>query len=140
MNRIRRSRKTKRRGAAVIEFAVVAPIFFLFIIGLIEFGRVMMVQQILVQTSRDGARHAIVNGSTIETTRDLVQQQVASSSVTVERDAITVGPDPSTAGAGDQITVTVTVPFEDVTWLPGATWLNDLELSGSTTMRRETAQ
>jgi Flp pilus assembly protein TadG len=140
MQRVRRSIRGKRWGAAAVEFAIVAPIFLLFIFAMVEFGRMMMVQQIIVQTARDGARHAIVNGSTVETTRDLVEQQLTDNTVTVERDAITVDPNPATAAAGDQITVTVTIPFGDVTWLPGGSLLNRVDLQASTTMRRETAQ
>jgi Flp pilus assembly protein TadG len=33
-----------RQGAAVVEFALVAPLFFLLVFGIIEFGRLIMVQ------------------------------------------------------------------------------------------------
>ena len=36
--------RRNRRGAAVVEFAIVAPLFFLMIFGMIEFGRAIMVQ------------------------------------------------------------------------------------------------
>ena len=47
-----------RRGATVVEFAVVSPLFFLFIFGLIEFGRYVMVQQALTNAAREGSRTA----------------------------------------------------------------------------------
>ncbi|HRX81016.1 MAG TPA: TadE/TadG family type IV pilus assembly protein, partial [Pirellulaceae bacterium] len=37
----------KQRGAAAVEFAVVAPIFVLLLFGMIEYGRMVMVQQML---------------------------------------------------------------------------------------------
>jgi Flp pilus assembly protein TadG len=48
----------------VVEFAVVAPLLFLLIFGMIEFGRMVMVQQILTNASREGARRGILEQST----------------------------------------------------------------------------
>ena len=47
-----------------VEFALVAPIFFALILGIIEFGRMLMVQQILVNAAREGARASILPGET----------------------------------------------------------------------------
>ncbi|HUG68005.1 MAG TPA: TadE family protein [Pirellulaceae bacterium] len=46
----------KQRGAAAVEFAAVAPIFVLLLFGMLEFGRMVMVQQILTNATREGAR------------------------------------------------------------------------------------
>lgn len=56
--------RSNRRGAAAVEFAIVAPLFFLLILCIIEFGRLMMVEEILVNAARTGARTAIVPGQT----------------------------------------------------------------------------
>ena len=58
-------RKEKRRGAAVVEFALVVPVFILLVFGMIEFGRAIMVQQVLVNASREGARQAVLDGTTV---------------------------------------------------------------------------
>ena len=55
---IGRSSRRTRTGAAVIEFAVIGPLLVLLILGVIEFGRMVMVQQILTNASREGARRA----------------------------------------------------------------------------------
>ena len=44
--------------------------------------------------------------------------------------------DASTAQSGDQITVTVTLPVSQVSWLPGTRFLN-ANLGGSYSLRRE---
>ena len=41
-------RRRDRRGSSVVEFALVAPVFFLLMIGIIEVGRALMVQQVLM--------------------------------------------------------------------------------------------
>ena len=55
-----RSRPKARRGATIVEFALVAPLLFLVVIGMVEFGRMVMVQQILTNASREGARQGIL--------------------------------------------------------------------------------
>jgi hypothetical protein len=57
-NRLRRS-----KGQALVEFALIAPLFFLLLYSIIEFGRYVYVVQILNNAAREGARYAIVHGS-----------------------------------------------------------------------------
>jgi hypothetical protein len=47
----------------MVEFALVAPIFFLLIFGLIEGGRFILYYHALNNATREGARYAIVHGS-----------------------------------------------------------------------------
>lgn len=63
LEKVCRFRRQYRRGAAAVEFAVVAPVFFLMIFGMIELGRMIMVQQILTNASREGARLAVLDGT-----------------------------------------------------------------------------
>ena len=53
-----------RWGVAATEFAIVAPVFLLLVIGILELGRALMVQQVLINASRVGARQAITLGAT----------------------------------------------------------------------------
>lgn len=48
------------RGAALVEFAIVAPLFFLLIFGIIEFGSAYNDYQSIRQGAREGARQAVV--------------------------------------------------------------------------------
>jgi Flp pilus assembly protein TadG len=50
-----------QRGTAVVEFALVAPLLFLLLFGIIEFGRVLNYYNDLTQLSGQGARAAVVN-------------------------------------------------------------------------------
>src|SRR6476659_9674704 len=93
----------RRRGAAGAEFAIVAPVFFLMVICFIEFGRAMMVQQVLINASRVGARQATTAGATTAQVQTAVQAYT--SGVAVNGVAVTVSPEPSTAAAGSTITV-----------------------------------
>lgn len=51
---------SRQRGAAVVEFALVAMIFFVLLIGIFEFGRVMFTWNSAVEATRRGARLAVV--------------------------------------------------------------------------------
>ncbi len=56
----RHSGLQRQRGAAVVEFALVAMIFFVLLIGIFEFGRLMFTWNTAVETTRRGARLAVV--------------------------------------------------------------------------------
>ncbi|MGQ9562480.1 MAG: TadE/TadG family type IV pilus assembly protein [Thermogutta sp.] len=128
-----------RAGVAVVEFAVVAPLFFLLILGMIEFGRMVMVQQVITNASREGARTAIVQGATTSDVVGTVNNYLTGGGV--RGATVSVSPDPiDLAGYGDPVTVTVSVPFRQVSWLPAPMFLKDTELRATTTMRREAVQ
>jgi Flp pilus assembly protein TadG len=67
MIRYRRGRhghtRLPSRAQALVEFALVAPIFFLILFSIIDFGRYVYYVQILNNAAREGARYAIVHGS-----------------------------------------------------------------------------
>jgi hypothetical protein len=57
-----RARRTGR-GQAMVEFALIAPIFFLVLFAIVEGGRFMFYYEALNHATREGARYAIVNGA-----------------------------------------------------------------------------
>jgi Flp pilus assembly protein TadG len=132
--------RRKRQGAAAVEFALVAPIFFLMIFGMIEFGRMVMVQQVITNGSREGARLAVLDGSSGATVISVVNGYLESARISGANVAVTPA-EPSSAGYGEPVTVTVTIPFSQVTWLPSPMFIGgDTVLTATTVMRRETVQ
>jgi Flp pilus assembly protein TadG len=128
-----------RRGTAAVEFALVAPLLFLLILGMIEFGRVLMVQQLITNASREGARRGVLDGATTGEITTAVQGYLTGASVAGA--TVTVNPNPpSSAGFGEPVTVTVSVPFNQVSWLPSPMFLGGETLSAQSVMRRESAQ
>src|SRR5262249_165000 len=81
------------RGVAATEFAIVAPVFFLMVIGFIEFGRALMVQQVLINASRVGARMASTTGSTSASVQSAVTTYTAN--VAVPGVTVSVTPNPA---------------------------------------------
>jgi hypothetical protein len=51
-----------KRGAALVEFALILPILLMLFLGIIEFGVLMMHQLTLVQVAREGSRAASLGG------------------------------------------------------------------------------
>jgi len=138
----------ERRGAAIVEMAVVLPLFVLLVFGMIEFGRALMVSQLLTNAAREAARVAVSNGATnddvVDSATDFLQEAIGvdPGDVTVD---ITITADPgnpdpgndvSAAQPGDRCTVVVTVPFDEVT-LTRADYMAGRDLIGYCTMRRE---
>jgi len=123
-----------------VEFAVVAPVFFLLIFGMIEFGRMVMVQQIITNASREGARVGVLDGATTSGVVTQVTNYLDGSGISGA--TVTVDPNPPTdASWGEPVTVDVSVPFGQVSWLPAPMFVGgDMELTASTSMRRETVQ
>lgn len=133
-------RRSRRFGVTTVEFAVVAPVFFLFILGLIEVGRAIMVCHQLNHAARTGCRAGVLQGtstSSIKSTTDteLSEQGVKGGTVTVAVNG-SASTDASSAASNDEITVSVTVPVSAITWLPFARFLTG-NLSGQYSLRRE---
>ena len=59
----RRIGRSRARAQALVEFAFVAPIFFLLLFAIVDFGRYVYYVQILNNAAREGTRYAIVHGS-----------------------------------------------------------------------------
>jgi Flp pilus assembly protein TadG len=56
----RQARRRGDRGASLLEFAIIAPIFFLLVFGIIDFGFTFNDMQSIRQGAREGAREAVV--------------------------------------------------------------------------------
>jgi TadE-like protein len=66
-----------RRGQALVEMAVVLPIFFLLLFGLVDLGRAVFVYSSLAEGSREGARWGSVQARAFnDTTRDSIETYV----------------------------------------------------------------
>lgn len=140
--------RQSRRGAALVEAAIVLPVFFMAIVGIVEFGRGMMVSQLVTNGSREAARRSIFDGSTNADVEQYTQDKLAGSigcdttDITV---TITITPDPNNNTTGndlanaqpfDLVTVTVSVPYDEVSFFTGR-YLAGKNLSAETTMRHE---
>ena len=109
LNMNRRRGERRRTGAAVVEFAIVAPIFFVFVIGAFEFGRLNVIRHTADNAAYEAARHAIVPGATSAEAvakANSILNIVGTRGARVTVNPTTLGPDV------DTVTVTVEVPMD----------------------------
>jgi Flp pilus assembly protein TadG len=129
-------RDAKRRGAVAIEFALVAGVFFLLVFAIFEFGRVIMIRQVLVAASREGARAATLEHATEADVRASVEDLLADT--TVAGATVEVSPtNLETMGFGDPVTVRAQIPYSSVTWLAPMWISGSSQLTGTSVMRIE---
>ena len=56
--------RKNERGAALLETAITIPLILLISVGIFEFGRAYQTAQVLTNAAREGARIAILSGTT----------------------------------------------------------------------------
>ena len=148
--RIRRQNPANqnRRGTALVEMALVLPIFVAVTLGIVEFGRAMMVGQLITNAAREGARLGIIDGSTNAEVIDSIEGflaesagiQAADLTITITVTPAEGNPNPNNQVANalprDLVTVFVSVPFNKVSYVTG-NYLSGKTLSGRSAMRHE---
>jgi Flp pilus assembly protein TadG len=127
-----------RPGAATVEFAVIAPVIFLAIFGLIEVGRVFMVLHGLETSAREGCRTAILYGATQQEVDQVLTSRLATFGIKGYQTATSPSP-PSQAKQFEQVTVRVTVPYRNICLFPVLGDLFEVNLHGTCTMPKESA-
>lgn len=132
----------------MVEMALVLPVFFMVVLGIVEFGRAMMVAQLVTNAAREGARIGVVKDNSnadIESfIEDFMAEAVGVGSGDVSID-ITVTPAPGNTTSGNEVAnaqskdlvkVEVSVPFDKVSYIAGD-YLNGKSLKAISTMRHE---
>jgi Flp pilus assembly protein TadG len=143
------------KGTATVEFALVAGLLFLLVMGILDFGHAWFMRQSIVNASREGARYAVVyrvdaNGNHLapenfvpsvkQFTETLLSQMLPSGTV---YSATPSGDGYHNGTSGREVTVTVTATK---TWFAvqnivklfgGDLGGDDITLTATTTMRCE---
>ncbi len=139
-NRRLRSEPCQARcGATAVEFAFVAPVFFVMVLGVFEFGRAMMVQTLLTSAAQQGARAGALNGAQSTDVTTTVNNYLSGAGVNGASTACSPSP-PSSAAPGTDITVSVSIPYSSVSWIPMPKYLKTATLSSTAIVQRETSQ
>jgi Flp pilus assembly protein TadG len=112
----------RRRGAALVEAALVMNVFLLFIFAIMEFGHFVMVKQLMDNAARDGARMASTGTLTVSTaqiqalvTQELVNQGPSNLSIQVFQANPTTGANIgawTNAGLGKAVAVKITGNYQ----------------------------
>ena len=138
MSAVRRLRG--RRGQALAEFALILPVLFLLIAGIIEFGRAWNIKQVVTDASREGARYAVVQDNTMNPAgvEAKVRDRLQLGGITTAE--VTLVPLANFHAKASTITVHVTTQYR-MGWLGAllrwAGGSSTITIGSSTTMRNE---
>ncbi|HET6576664.1 MAG TPA: TadE/TadG family type IV pilus assembly protein [Fimbriiglobus sp.] len=145
--------RPRRRGAAVVEMAVITPVLLMFIFGIIEFGRFIMIGQMSVNATREGDRYAVQADSTPTQVKAVakqylagagvpdtaistlvLEQQLAGTWVAITDDDMALKSIP----AGTAVRLRMQIDYDKVTWLPRGLFIAQTsKISSATVMRKE---
>jgi Flp pilus assembly protein TadG len=127
-----------KKGQSVIEFALVLPILLLVLLGIFEFGRIIMAVNVVNQAAREGARVGAVTENATDTTsfygtiRDRVQVFMDAANLKGTSSVIITPP-----GADKAITVTINYDFPFATKFFDTFLPHIIKLKGSCVMYYE---
>lgn len=135
----RRKTAQSRRGATAVEFALVAPVLFFLVLGMFQFGGLMMVQNVLTAAAREGTRVAALStttssGPVIAAVEDRLSRGG------VDPNLITIAVDPSSFSGlsqGDEVRVTVSGQTSQLAFLWPSSMPVDPLLIAEMTYNRE---
>jgi Flp pilus assembly protein TadG len=148
---MKRPRARRRKGTAAAELAVCLIPLMTIVMGIIECGRLMMVEEVTINASREGARLASLSGATIGSMSStgstevdyrvlsyLTAAGVPTSSVTItvtdlDQPSLT---DLTQANPGDRIQVQASMPFTSVA-LCTPWFFGHATITGTSTMMKE---
>jgi Flp pilus assembly protein TadG len=142
-------RGRSERGAALLEMALTLPLLLLVCVGILEFGRAYQTWQVLTNAAREGARIAVLPGTTTADIENRVQTYLTAgqlpnaggASVVIDKNvSISIGTGTATASQ-----ITVNYPFDFVVLDPiaklatgqGDGVASTLNMAASATMRNE---
>lgn len=110
MTRVRRKKWRSRQGATIVEFALVLPLFFLFLFAAFEFGWMNVLRHTADNAAYEAARCAMVPGATAA--EATAKANALLKSIGTRNAKVTVSPATITSST-DKITVTIDVPMAD---------------------------
>ena len=131
---IRRHRSTRKRAAAIVEFAIVLPLLLTILFGIIQYGWVFMIRQTLQMAAREGCRVAVLPTSVSPYSN--VTTRINEVMATTGLSTFTITMTHATLDAPVE-SVVVSVPYADASLLAGWFGSSDFDLSGSCSMRKE---
>jgi Flp pilus assembly protein TadG len=135
-----------QRGTALLETALTLPLLLLVSVAIFEFGRAFQTWEVLTNAAREGARVAVLPGSTSGGAETRARAYLdsgalngASATVTVTATEIPIG-----AGTASAQQVTVDYPFRFMVLqpvasliVPGTTMGSPITMSATAEMRNE---
>jgi hypothetical protein len=137
----------KSRGQSLVEFAMIAPLFFILVLGIVDFGMGLHSWMTMTNATREGARlaavHAPSSGSVdcnpLPATGS-IERKVCDTATNLNADQMTItviNADPEGLSIGEEVSVQIDYNYELIMPLTGFMDLSTLSLTSTTKMRLE---
>ncbi len=127
------SKPKNRRGATMVEFAIVAPIVFFLFFTAFEFARVAMIRHTADNAVYEAARRAILPGASAADARQEAQQIL--NSLGLRNTSVDITPTVIRPTTRD-VTVQIAVPLDSNSFVPNQ-FFGGETIRTQLTMRRE---
>ncbi len=132
-------------GANAVEFAIVAPVLLLIVLGIIQFGVILFTYNNMVQAAREAARTLAVQETTAAEAEQIALNQIGFSGLSYTITAcepVVVTPPHGPACAppldpASDVSVTITVPLSEATIVDILRLFTTGDLEATVTMRKE---
>jgi len=109
-----------QRGAALLETAITLPLVLLVSVSIFEFGRAYQTWQVLTNAAREGARIAVITGTTDADVTSAVRNYMTAGRLTNAATAPVVIERNVALGANNASRITVNYPFNFMVLSPVA--------------------
>lgn len=118
--------KASEQGAVAVEFALLAPVLVMVLLGIMEFGRAYNAQISLTNAAREGVRVMAINNSQ-STAKAAAKNAATTLRPGVQDDQMVftfqttpaTSPAPAACAAGRQVTVTISYSLTTMTGIAG---------------------
>jgi Flp pilus assembly protein TadG len=134
----------RQKGATLVEFIIVLPVFLMFMTGILDFSIVLYDKAQLKNASRQGARYGIVHTTPSYATTTAVANYAktyTTNLISFAPSAPTVSSNVTQSSAtpqfGDTLTVTLTYVYTRLTYLTSIGLSSTVTLTATTTMTYE---
>lgn len=127
-NQARRAARN-RRGTTTVEFSLVLPIALLFFFSLVTFVQAFIIRNAAENAAYFAARKGIIPGATETEMRNLIAEEMRLGFISNFQANIN--------RSGDNVQVTVTVPFRGNAWATGGYVPDVLEITQSCILKKQ---
>ena len=110
--------KPARAAVAAVEFAVVLPLIVMLVLGALEAARAVMVTHALQEASQAACRVYSVGGTAMADVTAIIDDAMAAAGITNFNTTFNPQKKEDVDKTMKEITVTISVAFADVAWLP----------------------
>ncbi len=132
-----RFHKKNDKGQTLVEFAIILPIFLMFLFGIIQYGIIFSGQLIVSSAARDGARMAAVGKSDTDIKQAIVEKTALMPFLNIDSNTISVSPERLSRREGVDVIVQVPASIDIVMPMVGFLSGDEHSFSSTASMRYE---